>query len=158
MQNFAVIQSLKYQVQKIGFQWNSCEKRDNSTWYERSDILYNPSLEQSLNWCNCWLHDYYTANSLRTVFATIPEACTIEASERSRILYLIWMAIYPVLYLNQLATDEIPNLTTPPDLVCRAQAAMREPYLWRTANMSWRTCVVVKQIQSNPIQFSEISG
>ena len=27
--------------------------------------------------------------------------------------------------------------------VCRAQAAMREPYLWRTANMPWRTCVVV---------------
>ena len=27
---------------------------------------------------------------------------------------------------------------------------MREPYLWRTANMSWRTCVVVKQMQSNP--------
>ena len=28
---------------------------------------------------------------------------------------------------------------------------MREPYLWRMANMSRRTCVVVKQIQSNPI-------
>ena len=25
---------------------------------------------------------------------------------------------------------------------------MREPYLWRTAYMSWRTCVVVKQMQS----------
>ena len=30
---------------------------------------------------------------------------------------------------------------------------MGEPYLWRTANMARRTCVVVKQIQSNPIQF-----
>ena len=30
---------------------------------------------------------------------------------------------------------------------------MGEPYLWRTANMSWRMCVVVKQMQSNPIQF-----
>ena len=27
---------------------------------------------------------------------------------------------------------------------------MGEPYLWRTANMSPRTCVVVKQMQSNP--------
>ena len=27
---------------------------------------------------------------------------------------------------------------------------MGEPYLWRTANMSRRTCVVVKQMQSNP--------
>ena len=26
---------------------------------------------------------------------------------------------------------------------------MGEPYLWRTANMSPRTCVVVKQMQSN---------
>ena len=28
---------------------------------------------------------------------------------------------------------------------------MGEPYLWRTANMSRRTCVVVKQMQFNPI-------
>ena len=27
---------------------------------------------------------------------------------------------------------------------------MGEPYLWRTANMSRRMCVVVKQMQSNP--------
>ena len=27
---------------------------------------------------------------------------------------------------------------------------MREPYMWRMANISWRMCVVVKQIQSNP--------
>ena len=32
--------------------WNSWEKRYSSTWYERSDISYNPSLDQSLNWCN----------------------------------------------------------------------------------------------------------
>ena len=32
------------------------------------------------------------------------------------------------------------------------KATLRHIYLWRTANMSWRTCVVVKQIQSNPIQ------
>ena len=30
---------------------------------------------------------------------------------------------------------------------------MREPYLWRTANISWRTCVVVKQMQSNPTMY-----
>ena len=29
---------------------------------------------------------------------------------------------------------------------------MGKTYLWRTANMSRRTCVVVKQMQSNPIQ------
>ena len=29
---------------------------------------------------------------------------------------------------------------------------MREPYMWRTANISWKMCVVIEQIQSNPIQ------
>ena len=75
--------------------------------------------------------------------------CSIRVSERSQILYLIWMAIYPVLYSYQLATDEILNLTSP-DLVCRAQAAMREPYLWRTADMSWRMWSLLNK--SNPIQ------
>ena len=30
------------------------------------------------------------------------------------------------------------------------KATLRHIYLCRTANMSWRTCVVIKQIQSNP--------
>ena len=33
------------------------------------------------------------------------------------------------------------------------KATLRHIYLCRTANTSWRTCVVVKQIQSNPIQY-----
>ena len=32
------------------------------------------------------------------------------------------------------------------------RTTLRHIYLCRTANKSWRTCVVVKQIQSNPIQ------
>ena len=32
------------------------------------------------------------------------------------------------------------------------KATLRHIYLGRTANMSWRMCVVFKQIQSNPIQ------
>ena len=31
---------------------------------------------------------------------------------------------------------------------------MREPYLWKKADMSWRTCAVVKQMQSNPTIFA----
>ena len=31
------------------------------------------------------------------------------------------------------------------------KTTLRHIYLCRTANMSWRTCVVVKQIQSNPV-------
>ena len=45
-----------------------------------------------------------------------------------------------------------PHYWMPPhDSVYRALVAMGEPYLWRMANKSCRTCVVVKQIQSNPI-------
>ena len=77
-------------------------------WF--SGECHRPSL-MKINWCNCYIHEYYTANSLRTVFETIPEACTKRVSERSWILYLIWITIYPVLYLNQLATEEILNLT-----------------------------------------------
>ena len=40
-----------------------------------------------------------------------------------------------------------PNTTTRP--FCRWLADMRDPYMWRTANICWRMCVVVKQIQSN---------
>ena len=35
---------------------------------------------------------------------------------------------------------------------------MGEPYLWRTVDMSPRTCVVVKQMQSNPIPFAKSNG
>ena len=38
------------------------------------------------------------------------------------------------------------------------KATLRYIYMCRTANMSWRTCVVVKQIQSNPIQSSVFKG
>ena len=34
------------------------------------------------------------------------------------------------------------------------KAIVRHIHLCRTANMSWRTCVVVKQIQSNPTIFA----
>ena len=55
---------------------------------------------------------------------------------------------------HQLTTFSIwinPHYWTPPlEFVYSAWVAMGEPYLWRTANMSWRTCVVVKQMQSNP--------
>ena len=38
------------------------------------------------------------------------------------------------------------------------KATLGHIYLCRTANMSWRTCVVVKQIQSNPIQLWAVSN
>ena len=38
------------------------------------------------------------------------------------------------------------------------KATLRHIYLCRTANMSWRTCVVVKQIQSNQLDSIHNSG
>ena len=101
--------------------------------------------------------EYYTVDSLRTLFEKIPEACIIEFLREAGFFYLMLMAIYPIqLFIqisHQLTTLSSwinPHYWTPPlEFVYRAQAAMGEPYLWMTANMSRRTCVVVKRIQSN---------
>ena len=39
--------------------------------------------------------EYYTVDSLRTLFETIPEACIIEFLREAGFYYLIWMARYP---------------------------------------------------------------
>ena len=39
--------------------------------------------------------EYYTVDSLRTLFETIPEACIIEFLREAVFFYLIWKAIYP---------------------------------------------------------------
>ena len=103
--------------------------------------------------------EYYTVDSLRTLFETIPETCIIEFLREAGFYNLIWMARYPTqLYQisHQLTTFSsliyLHYWTPPLEFAYRALAAMGEPHLWRTANMSRRTCVVVKQMQSNPIQ------
>ena len=103
--------------------------------------------------------EYYTVDSLRTLFETIPEACTVEFLRKGGFYYLIWMAIYPTQLFIQISQQLTtlsswinPQYWTPSlGFVYRMYVAMGEPYLRRTANMSRRTCVVVKQIQSNPI-------
>ena len=92
--------------------------------------------------------EYYTADSLNTLFETIPETCIVEFLREAGFSYLIWKVRHSVqsltwtipklkhfffnfmyttsdmnghmssttLYLNELATGEILNLTTPPDL------------------------------------------
>ena len=35
-------------------QWNSCEERNSSIWFEWSDLLYNSSFQLSPNWCSCF--------------------------------------------------------------------------------------------------------
>ena len=43
--------------------------------------------------------EYYTADSLRTLFETIPETCIVEFLREAGFFYLIWMAIYPVQHI-----------------------------------------------------------
>ena len=93
-----------------------------------------------------------------TLFETIPEACLIEFLREGGLFYLIWMVTCPGQLLIWIGHQVMafstwinPHiLTQPPNFVYRAWWAMREPYLWRTTNMFWRMCDVVKQMQSNP--------
>ena len=82
--------------------WNSCEKRDSSTWYERSDVLYNPSREQFLNWSNFFNFMYTTSDMNGHISST-------------------------TLDLNELATDKILNQTTPPDLFVEDKQIWEKP-------------------------------
>ena len=43
--------------------------------------------------------EYYTADSLRTLFETIPETCIVEFLREAGFFYLIWKAIYPVQHI-----------------------------------------------------------
>ena len=39
--------------------------------------------------------EYYTADSLGTLFETVPETCIVEFLGEGGVFYMIWMAIYP---------------------------------------------------------------
>ena len=41
------------------------------------------------------VNEYYTTDSLGTLFETVPEACIAEFLREAGFFYLIWMAIYP---------------------------------------------------------------
>ena len=56
------------------------------------------TLEHMLLECTVLQHsrdEYYTADSLGTLFGTVPEACIVEFLREAGFFYLIWMAIYP---------------------------------------------------------------
>ena len=104
--------------------------------------------------------EYYTADSLRTLFETIPETCIVEFLREAGFFYLTWKAIYPVQHIigitHQLTKFGIyinHHILTPLDSsnLFIEHKQLGKPYLWKTANMSLRACVVVKQMQSNPI-------
>ena len=56
------------------------------------------TLEHMLLGCTVLQHsrdEYYTADSLGTLFETVPEVCIVEFLREAGFLYLIWMTIYP---------------------------------------------------------------
>ena len=88
--------------------------------------------------------EYYTVDSLNALFYTIPETCIVEFLREAGFFYLIWC--------NLLTSTSPQTFTIWSDLSNYLEnETLRHIYLCRTANMSWRTCVVVKQIQSNHV-------
>ena len=60
------------------------------------------TIEHMLLECTVWQQicdEYYTADSLRTLFETIPETCIVEFLREAGFFYLIWKAIYPVQHI-----------------------------------------------------------
>ena len=108
--------------------------------------------------------EYYTTDSLRTLFETISKTCIVEFLREAGFFYLIWKAIYPVQHIriiHQLKKFGIyinHHILTPLNscILFIEHKQLRKPYLWKTANMSLRTCVVVKQMQSNPKPSNEL--
>ena len=70
--------------------------------------------------------EYYTADSLRTLFVTFPETCIVEFLREAGFFYLIWKAIYPVQHIIRITHQ----LTI------------------------FGIYIVVKQMQYNPIQLT----
>ena len=64
-------------------------------------------------------------------------------------LWPLWHS-WPVTKWQGFVTTVSGHKISPQNKLCRILALY--VYLCRTANMSWRTCVVVAQIQSNPVQ------
>ena len=110
--------------------------------------------------------EYYTADSLKALFETIPETCIMEFLREAGFVYLIWLVKHSIQFITWITPDlmEFVNFIYPSDLdniirfeqfVYRMQATLRHTNICRTANISRRTCVVVKQIQSNSIQSNQ---
>ena len=89
-------------------------------------------------------HDeYYTVDSLNALFETIPETCIVEFLREAGFFYLIWCDLLT-------STGPRPEQYDRNKVIClENEGNSGHIYSCRTANMSWRTCVVVKQTQCN---------
>ena len=79
--------------------------------------------------------EYYTVDSLRTLFETIPEACIIEFLREAGFYYLIWMARYP----TQLFIKSVTNWR-------HSQVEL----IPTTEHHHWNSFIERKQLWDNP--------
>ena len=104
--------------------------------------------------------DYYTAESLRTLFETIPDACTVEFLREAGFFYLIWKAIFSIQHIIKII-DQLTKfgsyincytLTTPLHSVIRLQSmnSWEYPYCERRLICLWGR--VSSLNKCNPIQ------
>ena len=105
--------------------------------------------------------EYYTAESLRTLFGTITEACIVEFLREAGFFYLIWKAIYSIQHIIKI-TDQLTKfgsyinrytLTTPLHSVIRLQSINS----WENPTCERRLICLRGRVSSlnkcNPIQF-----
>ena len=107
--------------------------------------------------------EYYTAESLRTLFETIPEACMVEFLRKVGFFFLIWMAIHSTHHIIKI-TDQLTKfgsyinrhtLTTPLHSVIRLQSINS----WENPTCERRIPCIWGRVSSlnkcNPIQFND---
>ena len=108
--------------------------------------------------------EYYTTESLRTLFETIPEACIVEFLREAGLFYLIWKAIYSMQQIIEI-TDQLTKfgsyinrytLTTPLHSVIRLQSINS----WENPTCERRLMCLWGRVSSlnkyNPIQYIAI--
>ena len=104
--------------------------------------------------------EYYTVDSLNALFQTIPETCIVEFLREAGFFYLMWCNLSTLTcpqtwtiwsnLSNWLEWKQLwDTFTCVGQLFIKWKQLLRHIYLCRTAYTSWRTCVVVNQIQSN---------
>ena len=114
------------------YQWiyHDLHVKRSSIWREYVKVYAKNAMDPSFD-------------SLNALLETIPETCIVGFLREAGLFYLIWC--------NLLTSTGPQTLTIWWDLsnYLENESNSIHIYLCRTANMSWRMCVVVKQIQSN---------
>ena len=81
--------------------------------------------------------DYYTVHSLNALFETIHETCIMKFLREAGFFYPIWCNLWTSTRLETWTIwSDFSNMFS------EWKQTLRHIYLCRTANMSWRACVV----------------